>query len=48
MKKIQKMPILEKWHWYRHRKNKDGVDVIPTEDIEVTKQTYDQYIEVKR
>jgi hypothetical protein len=42
------MPKLLKSRWYRHAKSKkDAVDVIPTEDREVTASIYCQYILVE-
>jgi hypothetical protein len=40
------MPILKKTHYYRYRKNKTGVDVIPIEDREVSIEIFSQFIEV--
>jgi queuine/archaeosine tRNA-ribosyltransferase len=41
------VPILKKSRFYRHRKNKTGVDVIPIEDREVSNETYANYIEIE-
>jgi hypothetical protein len=41
------VPILKKSRFYRHRKNKAGVDVIPLEDREVSNEIYANYIEIE-
>jgi hypothetical protein len=41
------MPILKKNRFYRHRKNRTGVDVIPLEDREVSYKIYSDYVEVE-
>jgi hypothetical protein len=41
------VPILKKSRFYRHRKNKTGVDVIPIEDRKVSNEIYANYIEIE-
>ncbi len=41
------MPTLKKFHHYRFKKNKTGVDVIPIEDREVSFLTFSQFEEVE-
>jgi hypothetical protein len=41
------MPILKKTHFYRYRKNKTGVDIIPIEDRQVSVEIFSQFEEVK-
>jgi hypothetical protein len=41
------MPTLKKFHHYRLKKNKTGVDVIPIEDREVSVEIFNQFEDVE-
>jgi hypothetical protein len=41
------MPTLKKSRFYRYRKNKTGVDVIPLENRQVSYEIYADYIEIE-